>query len=158
MQSAIGPRPATQPIRALKTAFTDRISTTVFAADPDLSVTVAAVDYILTAYLRIEGLTPNPGFKWRWAAPALSARSTSQRSVSDALGGLVAGESRLDTSYTTQKNVTTLAASAEKAIYIRGLLRPTAAGTFELEWAQLVSSVDFLRLHAGSWLRLEQVN
>ena len=46
IQSAIGPQPATQTIRALKTALTDRISTTVFAADPDLSVAVAAVDYI----------------------------------------------------------------------------------------------------------------
>ena len=141
----------------VKTAATDRTNTIVLAADPDLSVAVAAVDYFLTAYLRIEGFTSQPGFKWRWAAPALSTRSTSQRVVSDTLVGVIVGESRLDTSYTSQKSIVTLNLAAEKVIHIRGLLSPVATDTFELEWAQLVSSADFTRLASGSWLRLERV-
>ncbi|MDJ0460575.1 hypothetical protein [Streptomyces sp. H27-C3] len=162
------------PMTARKTSDTSRTATTTAVADPHLTFDlVANAVYIMDGWIKFDGpaaadlnidWTAPSGTLGEWAAmgagngqvvsanttPALIADTQSSR------GYLVRTES---TDITAARSFGCLGTGlAPLTAVIHGTIRVgSTAGTYSLDWAQLVSDAGATTLYTDSWLRFVRI-
>ncbi len=162
------------PMTARKTSDTSRTATTTATADPHLTFDVVAnAVYIMDGWIKFDGpaaadlnidWTAPTGTLGEWTAmaggtgtvvsanttPALTADTQSSR------GYLVRTES---TDITSARSFGCLGTGLTPLTAVfHGTIRVgSTAGTYSMDWAQLVSDAGALTLYTDSWLRLVRV-
>ncbi|MFK8851264.1 hypothetical protein [Streptomyces sp. Ac-502] len=154
------------PVIITKTGSTDRASTTIRTADPDLTVSLAAsatytVEFNLMlggsqfALVVTEWLVPSGATGLRGCmGPASSATNTTAGNI-NADGILMrSGAHGFGTAVTYgRRDINTNLVLAQEI----GTVTTTSAGTLSLAWAQSTSSTTFNRMGAGSWMRVIRI-
>lgn len=142
-----------------KTANTDRVSTTTFADDPDLSVTVDANEvYEIRCTLLVHSSSQVAGdFKMKFTGPAgatLLATAYGYDAAATTNNGVVAAGLTLNTSGSF--GIVSIV-EPWNPVQVNGVLvTSVTAGLFTLQWAQNTTSATVTRLQAHSFLRLER--
>lgn len=144
--------------RAFKTSDTDRTSTTVLSADPNLTVTLAAGTwaYVLNAlWLEIAGA--GQGFS---AAMGFTGTRTLHRAKQLTYTGSVLAGTANSSSLTLESGFSKVATTASEGPFlsIEGVITVTVQGALRLLWAQANSSVEVTRLLAGSSLIARKIS
>lgn len=152
------------PNYVVKTAATNRTSTTTFADDPDLvtgTLTASGV-YLIEFHVRFAGLNA-AGFKTNWTVP--SGTSGDRETLGP--GSANATESNANTTemrwavhgfatnavYTNPRNSASSTHLIEKGMVSIGV----TAGTVALSWAQNVSNATATTVQANSYVKWVQV-
>ena len=148
---------AVSVISARKNAATTRTSTTTSAADPDLTFTLPAGAWELSAFLLFDNVTTTTqGYRYQlnFAGtfdPALVVRCIDSRTSN--LAAAVVGVQGMNTDTIVGDSSTSNVDIAE----IRCYMRATVGGTLQVRWAQEASSANGTRLNNGSWLNATRV-
>lgn len=165
---------SSQPLVARKTSDTSRSATTTTTADPHLQFDVLAnAVYVMDGWIKYDGpaagdlnidWTAPTGALGEWmglgagASPVVSANTTPAL-ISDSQssrGYLIRTETTDVTSARSYGCIGT--GGTQLSVAFWGVLRVGAtAGTYSLDWAQLVSDATALTLYTDSWLRLQRV-
>lgn len=151
------------PLEALKTATTDRASTTTVTADPELVIAVEAnAEYILTGYLRISGTTtPKMDIQISVPSGTTGGYSCTRLSTSATADSGDANEVRTSTRITfdTETTFNTISTTAHQVLQISGrVIVGGTAGNLSIDWAQNVSNATACSMHSDSWISLRRVS
>lgn len=130
-----------------------RTSTTTLTAEDQLNVPVVAdATYVTEGYFLVSSASNTPDFKGQLNGPAgvhsftvhgLDVAATGASGSLFAFGGAI---------------VFQLAAVSNSCGYIlKGLYRPSASGSYGLDWSQNTSNATATTLKADSWLKLTRV-
>lgn len=159
---------------ARKTSDTSRSATTTTTADPHLQFEIAANGvYIMDGWIKYDGPTAADlnvdfsapsGCLGEWTAigaghsPVIGSSNAPAliTDTQDARGYLM----RVETNdITSARSYGTLGTGIiPLTLHIKGTVRnSTTAGTYSLDWAQLVSNATACTLYTDSWLRLQRV-
>lgn len=144
---------------ARKAANLDRSSTTTFADDPDLTVSVLAnAVYEVRCSLLVHSSSQTAGdFKMKFTGPAgatLLATAYGYDAAATTNNGVVAAGLTLNT---TGSFGIVQVVEPWNPVQVSGVLvTSVTAGLFTLQWAQNTSSATVTRLQAHSFLRLER--
>jgi len=144
------------PVAAYKTADTGRATTTA-AADPDLTVTVAAnAFYNVRIRLFYKCTSTTPNFKWTaFTLPASASPTLYSASYTGSGGGLIGNESNQwnDASHLAAVSV----ANQIFVVGIEGMLVTSgSSGTFAVNWAA-DSAAGTMTLTSRSFMHLTRV-
>lgn len=137
---------------AIKPVDTTRLSSTTLTADPVLSVNLDVGQYSYQAFLLFDSNTAGAGFKFSDGGTAIDSRGTSPSVAVGVVNAAVYGpkiESFVGNTISLSSVSTT---SDSNSILYTGSLLVTTAGTFNIEWAQVVSTATNTTLRAGSYL------
>lgn len=149
-----------QLLSKFKTSTTSRTSTTTLTSDPDITFSVVANATYLVEGLILFAADPAADLKIGWTAPTgASFPWCALGQTSTATGGsgsvITDGQDLTSTSFglgAVTDNTKTMTAQ------VRGYLTiSSTAGTFALQWAQIVSSSTATKLLAGTHLTLKRV-
>jgi hypothetical protein len=149
------------PVYVNKTSSTTRASTTTFADDPDLTMTLEAnATYIVEMFLSLGGIDAAK-IKTAWTVPSGATGnravdgpgSTANQSNTDNVSGRY-GVHNFTTSvtYGTRNDNTLFFKVTETAT-----VTTTNAGTLALQWAQATSSGTSSVCALGSWMRVTRI-
>lgn len=150
------------PLEALKTASTDRTSTTTVTADPELVLAVEAnAEYIFEFYLRVGGNTTGK-IDIQMTTPSGGSGSYGLTRLSTAAAADSGDPTEVRTSTRIAFGVETtfnpISTTAHQTLNGGGRLYVGAtAGNFSIDWAQNVSNATATTMHADSWIRLKRV-
>lgn len=149
-------------VEVWKTANTDRQSTTTFADDPDLTVTLDAnATYRVEMFLHFAALDV-ARFKTSWTVP--SGATGNRSAVGPDQGTILSGTSSggqgrwgvhaftTSCTYGTRDSATNQCFAQEEATVVT-----SSAGTLALQWAQATSNATATRLAAGSYMRVRRI-
>lgn len=150
------------PIEAYKTADTSRASTTTFASDPDLTVSLAANSVYRVEFFMHYAATDAGRFKTQWSVPsgATGVRSAVGPDQGTILSVTSSGASgrwgvhAYSTSciYGTRDDTGNQCFAMEESI-----ITTTSAGTCALQWAQATSNASASKLASGSYMRVKRL-
>ncbi len=139
-----------------KSADTSRTSTTTFAADPDLQISLAA-NTVYHIRIRVDYDPGSSGlgsadFKWRLTGPASPTR-VSILASENAAGSLTSLVETPLNAYPTSRTLSTGGDQTAGMILIDMMISNGAnAGTFSFDWAQNASNVSATKVLKGSYL------
>lgn len=149
----LGGTAAKNPGRKVKTADTDRASTTTLADDPHLSgfAMTSGRLYRLRAVLLIDPGSDVGDLKWAFE---FSSAPTSAVASYDTIS--YAASVSEDVSNMTATNTLDMSSGDNTILKIEGLI-DSAGGTMDFQWAQNATSAFNTTLKKGSWMELEQL-
>ena len=152
---AVPPAAAPGWTKISKTAATSRTSTTALTADPDLQFAMAAnTNYIVRGFLRYDGGSATPGFKFDLDGPASPTR------VFTALWDVAAGATPgtpafipIQEAFDVATTLATVAGNHPGGVFFESIIENGAnAGTWSVRWAQSVSNAGAVVLRPGSYI------
>lgn len=160
------------PQTVRKTADTSRAATTTTTPDPHLTYDVEAnAVYIWDGWIKYDGdtaadlnldFTAPSGALGEWVGfgagnpvTGASATPTLRIDIQGGSGYLIRTET---TDVTSARSFGVLGTGIPLAIDLKGTLRVgSTAGTFSLDWAQILSSATATTLYTDSWLRFQRI-
>lgn len=150
------------PLEAYKTGNTDRLSTTTFVDDPDLTFDLEANAVYFVEFFLLMGATTAADIKTSWTVPSGAAGLKSVIGPGSAAVDANADNISMRTGvhgFTTQINysgVRNATASLFRG-YEHAIVTTFAAGTCAIRWAQVASDAAASRMSAGSYARAKRV-
>lgn len=153
------------PMFKYKSGNTDRASTTVFADDPDLTITLEANSvYFVEMYIAYAGLMPTTTtggrFKTSWTTPSgatgnrssIGSAAANSIDATDTNGRFGIHNYTTSVTYGTRNSASNLCLAIETSI-----VTTTNAGTLALQWAQVASDATASRVGTGSYMRVRKL-
>ena len=148
-----------QPTFLFKAADTDRVSTTVFADDPDLTTTLQPGTYEIDLTTFWQDVTTNTqqikaGLRFGGTATIFAGHyeaSPNGGLTSEVYVDQTGGNAMAGTAYPAGP------ANSTSIIKIRAMIVVTVAGTLAFQWAQFNTSVNATRVQKWSFLRIQRM-
>jgi hypothetical protein len=151
------------PLEAYKAADTTRSSTTTFADDPDLVLTLEAnATYWVEMFIKYAAVTAEQ-FKTTWTVPSGATGGRARHGVSSAVNDTALGGPFGDGAWGHHGFSTTLTYgtrnSASNQIWAleAGPVQTTTAGIVALAWAQNTAGAAGTKVAAGSYIRAKRI-
>lgn len=155
---------AAQPTFVIKTAVTDRSSTTTLTADPDLQFAVVANGVYLVEFELAYGGTATEQIKTDWSVPsgATGIKAGVGIKSGEAANGFADGVSSRYGYYPfATTNVFTCVRTGTGNLQVAketGIVTvASTAGTVALRWAQNTSTANTMRMGVGAWGRCTRI-
>lgn len=150
------------PLYALKTATTERPSTTAISADPELVLAVEAnAEYEFSYYLRMSGnTTAKIDIQMTTPSGATGSYSCTRLTTSATADSGDATEVRTSTRvvFNVETTFNTISTTAHQVAEGTGrLITSSTAGNFSIDWAQNVSNAVLTAMHSDSYIKLTRV-
>lgn len=148
--AALPPFPTTF-VASRKGSTTTRQSTTTYADDPAMAVSVnAGVNYTIRGVIRFQ-TTVAAGFRWQMTGPAVTSLQID--STYQLPGTSAVSVNAIDTAFSTSR-VLVVAATTPGWIRFEINVVPSGSGTIHLQWAQGVSDASDTSVLLGSYVEV----